>query len=137
MKTVAKELLKVAKLLTSGKVRVRTQTPDVELDDVELIQRVKSYGKDAQSSYGLFVRARGLRPKINMKKFREIWDSVSPNKHEKVETVDFKPTHKSKDVEGLTIMVTQVEPNIVRFISSYGGTGSSPAGLFKSQYKKI
>jgi len=121
-----------------GSVTIRTPVPDVDLATDELVQRIKSYGKDPQDSYGLFVKARGLLPEIDFKEFREIWDRVSPDPYVTSKTVDFVPTHRAKSgTSPAEIMVTQRTPGVVKYILSYGGTGSDPAMMFDDNWKAI
>jgi len=124
-------------LLAEKTLTIRTAVPDVDLDTDALVQRVKSYGKDARDSYGLFVKARGLRPEIGNKEFLAIFDRVSPDPHVTSRTVEFDPTHKSKADAKLTIMVTQRTPDVVKYILGYGGTGSDPAALFDKTWKAV
>jgi len=126
-----------AKDLEATKLNINTPVPDFDLDTTELVQRIKSYGQDKQSSYSLFVKARGLSPEISAKEFYEIWDNVSANPHKKITTVDFVPTHRDKDNPQIEIMVTETTPNVIKYILSYGGTGSHPAALFDNHYEPV
>lgn len=120
------------------KLVIHTPIPDFELSNIELVQRIKSYGKNKGSSYGLFVKARALKPDIDAKEFNNIWDSVSPNSHTRQKEVDFKPTHVSSVRDSdLKIMVVFRGPEIISYILSYGGTGSEPVASFDSQWRLI
>jgi hypothetical protein len=125
--------------LFEEKASIRSQVPDFELSDTELIQRVKAYGKDAGSSYGLYVRARNLKPNLNMKEFSSIFNNVNPNPHNKVQEISFSPTHE--DSNGMQIMVTVNTGDRVSYIIKYGpenfGTGGDPIHFFDARWKLI
>lgn len=129
----ARELVEAS----SKTVVVNISKPDAELSDYELIERIKSYGKDAQSSFGLFVRARGLKPGMDMKDFKKIWDSVVANPHKKAKKVKFRATHKSKHVEGMEIMVVTRTPTMINWVANYGGTGGDLSSMFDDMYQEL
>ena len=137
MRLATRIISRVARRHLAKNLQVRTVIPDFNLNTEELVQRIKSYGKDAQSSYSTFAGARMLRPEISMKEFAEIWDRVSPNAYVTSKTVNFVPTHISKKTKGVEIMVTQRTPGVVKYVLSYGGDGSEPAGMFDGNWKPI
>ena len=123
--------------LQERKMNIKSMIPDHELDDYELAQRIKVYEKDPRNAYGLYVRMRVLKQSLSSKEFQGIFNSVSPNEHSRVKTVDFVPTHRDKHNKDIKIMVVTRTPAVVKYVLSYGGTGSSPAGLFDQQYAPV
>jgi len=116
---------------------VTVVTPDNELSDSELAARIKSYGIDRRAAWSQFVIARSLSPRMDAKDFMAIFDGVSANPHKKTVRVDFEPTHRSKDNQGLTCMVTQRLPQQVRYVLSHGGTGADPVSMFEKGWIPI
>lgn len=123
--------------LMEEKLTVRSMVPDSDLSDRELAQRIKTYTQDNRVAFGLYVKARALKPNMSAKDFYELFDSVGPNAHVQQRTVEFKPTHQSKSNKDLRIMVVSRTPSQVRYILSYGGEGGDPAGLFDNMWKPI
>jgi len=123
--------------LVEKTLNVKQAIPDQDLSDRELVQRIKSYRVDKTRGWGLFVKARNLRPGIDAKEFYKIFDSVNPDPHHTIVSVKFEPTHISKDTPGLSIMVTSRTPHLVRHIMSYGGTGGTPVREFDRQWRAI
>jgi hypothetical protein len=101
--------------------------PSMDLDKYELTQRIKAKypNQDKQSLYGRYVSERSLKPDIDAKEFYQIFDSVGPNMHVKMEEVDFSPTHIYK-ATGLKVMIFNDDIGCFKFVDERGGTGSWP-----------
>ena len=121
-------------------VQIKSKIPDSQLTENELVERIKSYGQAKQKSYGLYVKARNLKPVLDAKDFYELWDHVGANPHEEIRDIKFKATHKSKDGY-TTIMVTERLPGVTKFIVRYKNgsvvEGSAPSGTFDQYYEDI
>jgi hypothetical protein len=112
--------------------------PAHQLSDHELVQRIKSQTSDRSRGWGEFVKARSLSPAIDAKTFYDLFDSAYPDPHlSDTETVDFVPTHVSRDNPELMVMVTGHGGGVVRYALSYGGTGSDPESLFPERWRPI
>jgi len=121
------------------KATITTPRPDSGLNTAELVARIKTYGNDPSKLYGLFVKARDLRPEISLPEFRSLFEIVTPNAYIDSVTVDFVPTHVDQD--GFQIMVTQRLPEAVQYILRYGADNFSSAGdpiaMFESRWSPI
>jgi hypothetical protein len=116
------------------------------LSDEQLVARVKTYGQSCQESYGLYVRDLGLSPRISMDEFVKIWNRVSPDRQEGVETVPFRLTHyrillaygARGEAALIPAMVTTFTEHSVSYILDYGNGQSSigchPIDLFSQEF---
>lgn len=52
-------------------------------------------------------------------------------------TLDWNPTHRSKEIPELEAMVTKKHDHKVDFVLSYGGLGSDPIDLFNKNWIPI
>lgn len=118
----------------SKEIIVTTVKPAHEMTTEELVRYVKSMGKDAQSSYGLFVANRNLRPEISMREFKRIWDSVTPYHFKTQRKVVWKPTHV---IYGVRTMFVSREEHKVNHITEAGSIASDPIELWDKNAKPI
>jgi SWI/SNF-related matrix-associated actin-dependent regulator 1 of chromatin subfamily A len=115
---------------------VRSVIPDSQLSDKELIQRIKSYGKDRHFSYALFDRSRNLESKLSMQEFYDLWDRVDPKAFSEYREIKFKPTHTGiNSVE--PVMVIQRTPSTVSYINSIGEFNKDNTFDFDIRYKAV
>lgn len=105
-----------------------TTVPDSELTDYQLAERFKAQHVPIDQVYSRYVQARSLKPTMDAKPFMALYAGVSPNPHAEKRTVDYTPTHKSKDVEGVTMMVTSRVGGTVHYIVRYGEHGGLGTG---------
>lgn len=105
-----------------------TTVPDSELTDYQLAERFKAQRVPIDQVYSRYVQARSLKPTMDAKPFMALYAGVSPNPHAEKRTVDYTPTHKSKDVEGVTMMVTSRVGGTVHYIVRYGEHGGLGTG---------
>lgn len=117
------------------KIILKKLIPSMDLDKYELTQRIKAKypNQDKQSLYGRYVSERDLKPDIDAKEFYQIFDSVGPNMHVKMEEVDFSPTHIYK-VTGLKVMIFLDDNGNFKFVDERGGTGSWPSSTKMDDY---
>jgi len=118
-------------------VRVATAKDAKDLSTEELVQRVmaENPGQGPQSVYGRFVAARNLKPEIDAKEFREIFERVGANRHVVVEDRRFIPTHENKD--GFKFQVTENQNGSFSFVGENGMIGKNPASLHQQWLKDM
>jgi SWI/SNF-related matrix-associated actin-dependent regulator 1 of chromatin subfamily A len=102
-----------------GSFIVRSVIPDSQLSDKELIQRIKSYGKDRHFSYAVFNRSRDLKSKLSLQEFYDIWDRVEAKPFSDTREIRFNPTHIDVN-NGKPVMVSQRTPSTIDYVDSMG-----------------
>lgn len=115
---------------------IQSVIPDSQLDPREIIQRIKSYGKDRKESYALYDKVRGDKKELNEKDFNFVMDHVDANSFSKPREIKFKPTHT--DVNNVVeVMVTERTPMVVHYIDATGRYGSASAFDFDKKYNTL
>ena len=103
----------------------------------DVIADIKAKGFTKQTGYGQFVIARGLKPEIDMKKFSEIFDQVTPKIFKSVEvTGKITPTHiVIETFEGAVpkrVQILEEGEGYTKWITEEGSVQSSPKQFIKS-----
>lgn len=102
---------------------------DFELDSTQLVARLKNDhpGKVPGELYGLFVKARALKPEIGMKDFVKLFNATEPNGYRSTELIAVTPTHRDTFL-GILVHVTPCG-GFHRLIWENGMTGTDPGEL--------
>jgi hypothetical protein len=102
------------------KVIVEEKIPENELNDQQLIERLKATIADRYQAWDEYIKARDLKPRIDAKEFYRRFYDARPIIHTNKEEIDFIPDFMSIATEGVYFMCTEIKGNEVTGFMYFG-----------------
>jgi single-strand DNA-binding protein len=120
-----------------GKVTICARVSDAELSNRELAERIKAEhpGVEPVLAWNHFVKARCLRPGIDLRDFVRLYESCVPDQHVRTREQVFTPTHKDS-ITGLSVMAVQEGP-LWRLAFEDGHIGTEPGVALPARFIPI